>query len=269
MPPVTHTREFRIRHYECDAYGHVHRANYVRYMQEAAFDASAAVGYGRDRYQEMGYMWLIRETDIEYLAPLVHGDTVEIKTWVDDFRRVRSRRYYEFRKTGTDEMVARANTDWIYIHTETLRPASIPPEMIEAFAPGGLPDSRLRDKFPAPQPPPSGTFKLHRCVKWCDVDSAGHMNNAVYFNYVEDCGAQVTTVYGWTMKRIREMGFAIITRRHRMEYRQPALFNDELEVSTWLSDMNRGTAIRHYTIKRTRDHELLARCWTLWAWLDC
>ena len=49
--PLVHTRNFRVRHYECDAYGHLNNANYLRYMQEAAFDASAAAGYGMLRYE--------------------------------------------------------------------------------------------------------------------------------------------------------------------------------------------------------------------------
>ena len=81
-----------MRHYECDAYGHVNHANYLRYMQETAFDASAAVGYDVARYEAIGRQWLVRETDITYLRPLVYGDTVIVKTWVADFRRVRSRR---------------------------------------------------------------------------------------------------------------------------------------------------------------------------------
>ena len=96
---------FRVRHYECDAYGHLNNANYVRYMQEAAFDASAAVGYDKNRYEAMGYLWLAHETEIEYLQPVIYGDTIEVKTWVGDFRRVRSRRFYEFRKAGHDDLV--------------------------------------------------------------------------------------------------------------------------------------------------------------------
>ena len=60
--PLTHVRTFRVRHYECDALGHVNYANYLRYMQEAAFDASAAAGYDLDRYKAMGCHWLVRET---------------------------------------------------------------------------------------------------------------------------------------------------------------------------------------------------------------
>ena len=53
--PLTHTRTFRVRHYECDAYGHLNNANYLRYMQETAFDASAAAGYDLERYNKLGH----------------------------------------------------------------------------------------------------------------------------------------------------------------------------------------------------------------------
>ena len=43
--PKIYERNFRIRFYECDAYGHVNHANYLRFMQEAAIEASADVGY--------------------------------------------------------------------------------------------------------------------------------------------------------------------------------------------------------------------------------
>jgi acyl-CoA thioester hydrolase len=108
-------------------------------MQEAAFDASAAAGYDVARYQAMGRSWLIRETDIHFLRPLRHGDIVEVKTWVADFQRVRSRRAYEFRQAGTGEPVAHAVTDWAFLESATGHPAAIPPELVTAFFPEGGP----------------------------------------------------------------------------------------------------------------------------------
>ena len=267
MPPVVHKRTFRVRHYECDAYGHVNNANYIRYMQETAFDASAAVGYDQARYDELGTLWLVRETRIEYLQPLVYGDSVTVTTWVGDFRRVRSRRFYDFHHSETGERVAHASTDWVYLDAERGRPRSVPPAMVEAFWPGGPPDeSTRREKFPEPPDPPPGVYTLRKRVEWRDIDPAGHMNNAVYFNYIEDCGTQVAAAYGWPMSRIQDEGFALIARRHRMAYHRPAYFGDEVAVSTWVSDVKRSTATRHYTL--TRDGELLARCRTLWVWMD-
>ena len=57
-------RSFRIRHYECDAYGHLNNANYLRFMQETATDASADAGYDIHRYRQLGTIWLIHESEI-------------------------------------------------------------------------------------------------------------------------------------------------------------------------------------------------------------
>lgn len=263
--PSIHISTFKVRNYECDAYGHLNHANYLRYMEEAAFNASAEVGYNKARYESMGHLWLARETDIEYLNPLFYGDTVEIKTWVSDFRRVRSIRRYEFRRG--DELIARASTDWVYLDATTMRPAAVPPEMVAAFA-GDEPvvPAEPRDPFPAAPPPPPGVFKLRRRVEWRDIDSAQHVNNAVYFNYIEDCGIQAVASFGWPITRMREMGFGIFARRERIEYRLPALLGDELEIATWVFDIKRISATRCYTI--TRNGELLAQVHTLGVWTD-
>jgi len=67
---------------------------------------------------------------------------------------------------------------------------------------------------------------------------------------------------------VDEGGFAIVARRYRIEYRQQARLDDELELATWISDVRRVTAVRHYTIRRPADGALLARARARWAWID-
>lgn len=267
--PLTHQRTFRVRHYECDAYGHLNNANYLRYMQETAMDASAAVGYDAKRYSEINRHWIIRQTDIEYLHPVGYGGTVEVKTWVVDFHRVRSIRAYEVRALGSDELVARAYTDWVFLDTTNNRPCSILPEMVEAFMPEGLEDARTpRRRFPPLVIPASGVFTERRGVEWRDIDPGQHVNNAVYLTYIEDCGMRVSAAYGWPVERMWTQGFGILTRRHQIEYRRSALMGDTLEVATWVSGVRRSTANRHYTITRVSDGELLAQANSLYVWVD-
>jgi acyl-CoA thioester hydrolase len=268
MPLITES-SFRIRQYECDAYGHVNHANYLRYMQEAAFDSSAAAGYPIDRYQTMNRIWYIHESDITYLRPLAYGDTVIVKTWVSDFRRVSSRRSYELRSAASGDAVVKAITNWVYLDADELSPISIPPEIISAYWPNGSPsDIPPRERIPKAPPPPTGVFTMHRPVRWRDIDGLGHVNNASYLAYIEDCGVEVARAHGWSMRRMMEAGFGIIARRYRIEYVRPAFLEDELEVSTWVSDPRRATVIRHYTIKRASDGELLARAHVLWVWVS-
>ena len=74
--------------------------------------------------------------------------------------------------------------------------------------------------------------------------------------------------FGWTMERMMAAGFAIVARRYRIEYKQPALLNDELAVTTWVADVKRATAVRHYTITRASDQTLIARAYALWVWVN-
>lgn len=267
--PAIHHEPFRVRYYECDAYGHLNNINYLRWMQEVAFAASAAVGYDLGRYDHLGYLWLIRETDIEYILPLEYGDEVGVKTWVMDFRRSHSLRRYEFWNTQTGQLAARASTDWVYMNSKTLRPANIPEEMRLAFVPEGTPDhGSSRERFPVPPPPPPGVFSIQRPVGWGELDAMWHVNNAMYLAYIEEVGTRVCEAHGWSMQRMMEEGFGIVARRHRIEYRQPAKMGDVLDISTWYSDARRTTAFRHYAIQRAGDGELLARARTYWVWVD-
>lgn len=268
MPAATYERAFRIRLYECDAYGHVNHAHYLRYIQEAALEASAAVGYGVERYREMGRTWLIRETDITYLRPLSYGDTVIVRTWVDDFRRVRSRRHYEMRLEATGEPVASARTEWVYLDAGTLRPVSVPLEMVTAFYTGEPPVGDRREPFPEPPPPPDGIFRMRRAVEWRDIDPAGHVNNANYLAYIEECNMGAAVAHRWPMERIMAAGFGIVARRYQIEYRDSARHGDEVEVTTYVSDVKRSTATRHNAIIRVSDGMLLVRANALWVWVD-
>ena len=112
-------------------------------------------------------------------------------------------------------------------------------------------------------------YRQRRRVQWSDVDPTQHVNNAVYFSYLEDCAIRDAVFRGWPVKRmLGEGGFAIVARRYRIEHLQQARLDDELEVSTWISDVKRATAVRHYTIRRITDDELLTRAWALWVWVD-
>lgn len=267
---LIHERIFRVRHYECDAYGHVNHAHYLRYMQETALDASAAAGFDMTWYEANNRLWLIRRTDITYLRPLQYGNSVIVKTWVQDFRRIQSRRVYELRLADSGEPVAEASTDWIYLDAETNRPVSIPNDLIAAFFPDGQPQKApRREPFPEAPPTPPGVFTIHHPVEWRDVDPAGHLNNANYMAYIENCTVQAAESFGWPMTRMmEEEGFGIIARRYRLEYIEPAVMGDHLAISTWVSGVKRASAIRHNTVRRLRDDKLLARAHVLWAWVD-
>jgi acyl-CoA thioester hydrolase len=267
--PLTHTRTFRVRYYECDANGHLNSAVYLRFMQETAFDASAAAGYDLERYNQIQRYWLIRESQVEYLLPLRYNQQVAVSTWVADFRRVTSRRAYEFRLVEDGALAARAFTDWVFLDTANNRPASIPQALIDDFYPEGPPAKfPPRQPFPVAPLPPPGAFRMRRRVSWEDIDTLQHVNNAVYMDYTNECGFQACAAFQWPWQRMTAEGFGIYLRQARLQYLQPAALGDELEITTWVSQVRRVTSARHYTIQRVSDGALLAQVHTLGAWVD-
>jgi len=267
--PLTHTRNFRVRFYECDANGHLNNANYLRYMQETAFDATAAAGYSAERFHELGGYWLAVASQIEFLLPLKYNDQIQVTTWLSGFRRVSCRRMYEFIIQETGEIAARAFTDWVYIEIQHNQPAKIPEELVGAFFPEGVPhDFPQRERIPEQPTPPVGIYKMQRPVEWFDLDQMQHVNNARYLNYITECGMQVIKAYGWPWERMKDRGFAIFIRGLQIQYLQPALGDDILEIGTWASNIRRSTADRHYTIRRVSDNSLLARSNAFSVWVD-
>jgi thioesterase-3 len=53
-----------------------------------------------------------------------------------------------------------------------------------------------------------------------------------------------------------------------IDYRLPALPGDDLEIATWLSEVTPDSAVRHTTVARVSDGEVLAQARTGWGCVD-
>lgn len=268
---MPHTSEipFTIRYDECDTYGHLNNAVYLRYMQEAAIRASSEAGLGREQYAVMRRHWLIRETEIEYLQALQANERLVIRTWNEGMRRATARRRYEFSRSEAGGPAAHAWTDWVFIDSDTRRPAKIPIEVQAAFFPEtGHAPGFSRIPFPRIPSAPPGIFKLVRRVEWRDIDPMQHLNNAAYLSYAEDCAVQLADSFGWSFDQWSAHGQAFVARKHHIQYLRPVLLEDELEISTWLFNVRRTSATRYYAMRRAADGELMAQIATLWALID-
>lgn len=266
--PLTCTCTFRVRHYECDPFDEVNYSTYLAYLQETAFDATEAVGFGPAKLQEMGYYWIVHETEIEYFDRFRYGDVVEVTTWVDHFTRVLSHRVYEMRREGTADVVARAATEWVFVEAASGRPTRIPEDMGKAYQPDGPADrQRARDKLPRNVvAPENGVTALRSRVQWHELDPAAHVNNTIYLAYVEDAATAAFAAAGWSPKAMRDAGIDPYVKRHHIRYAGQAVLGDELDVRGWFTETDESGARRYTEIRRVRDEALLNQCVTEYAW---
>ena len=115
-----------------DANGHASNIDFVRWMQEAAVAHSDAAGCTAATLAA-GATWVVRSHQIEYLRPAFENDRIDVRTWVVDFRRAFSRRKYEFVRADDQTVLARGETNWVFIEVGSGRPRSIPANIAAMF----------------------------------------------------------------------------------------------------------------------------------------
>jgi acyl-CoA thioester hydrolase len=116
-----------------DENGHVNNVAYVQWMQDIAVEHYESIG-GTNPTQRIGATWVVREHRIEYLLPAFEGEEIEIRTWVENIRRVRSLRKYEFTRKSDQKILVRGETDWVFVDVKTGSPRAIPDEVIAIFS---------------------------------------------------------------------------------------------------------------------------------------
>ena len=129
---VAHEYEFDVPGDAIDANDHVYNVAYVAWMQEAAVRHFESAG-GNALMAAAGATWVVRSHHVEYLRPATRGERVRVRTWVEDFRRVMSKRRYEFVRATDGTVLARGETEWVFVDAVSGRPKSIPAEIQQLF----------------------------------------------------------------------------------------------------------------------------------------
>jgi acyl-CoA thioester hydrolase len=115
-----------------DENGHVNNVIYVQWMQDIAVEHYASIG-GTEA-QGLDATWVIHEHKVEYLLPAFAGEGIEIRTWVEYVRRVRSLRKYEFIRKSDGKTLVRGETDWVFVDVKTGVPRAVPDEIVRIFS---------------------------------------------------------------------------------------------------------------------------------------
>ncbi len=93
--------------------------------------------------------------------------------------------------------------------------------------------------------PPFWPVRVEITVPWRDLDAAGHVNNAVYFSYMETARAETHL----RMKGTRDLtSLDIILAHTSCDYRSPANFGETLVVSVTPLRVGQSSYQLGYTI---------------------
>jgi acyl-CoA thioester hydrolase len=128
-----YSKRFEVPREAIDRQGHVNNLAYVGWMQDLAIEHSTAAGWPMERYAAMGVGWVVRSHFIEYLRPAFAGDLLSAHTWVPKFDDRTTPRRYLFVREKDRQVLAQAETRWVFVDLALGRRRSLPPELVEAF----------------------------------------------------------------------------------------------------------------------------------------
>jgi acyl-ACP thioesterase len=200
-----YTGRRRVRLSDMDAAGRVRLDAVARFLQDAAIDDVEETGWGIP-----DHLWVIRKIRIDVVAPLLRDRAVEIATWCSGVAAIAAGRRWSVQ----GDAGGRLEIDSVWIHLgPDQRPARIGEFGPYSAAAGGRPVS-TRLELPDP---PADAARAPWALRSTDLDANGHVNNAVYWQAVEDWSA-------------REGLDPASPHRAELDYRDPIDLDDTLEL---------------------------------------
>jgi acyl-CoA thioester hydrolase len=110
----------------------------------------------------------------------------------------------------------------------------------------------------------------HECsltVRSYENDAYGHVNNAVYLNYLEYARGEYLRAIGFDYEACVRAGFGLWVVRVEIDYRVPARLHDELRIETQAVEKKTTYGVLKQRILK-QDGSLSAEALVKWAFVD-
>ena len=167
------TSSRRVRLGDMDVRGRLRLDAVARYLQDAAIDDVDETGWGTP-----DHLWVLRWIRIDVARPFLEDREVAIETWCCSAAAVAAGRRWSL--AGDRGGAIEVDSVWIHLGPDA-RPARLDGFGIYAESAAGRSASTRLVLEPPPRDLPRRPWQL----RTSDVDLAGHVNNAVYWQAVE------------------------------------------------------------------------------------
>lgn len=96
--------ELIVRPDDIDMNHHVHNSRYLDYVLAARYDQMGrCYKMPMEQFIKMGLGWVVKSCFIEFKRPLVLGDTIIVRTWIEEIGGSNAKVRFEILKKETDK----------------------------------------------------------------------------------------------------------------------------------------------------------------------
>jgi acyl-CoA thioester hydrolase len=104
-------------------------------------------------------------------------------------------------------------------------------------------------------------------VRQYELDQYGHVNNAVYLNWIEQVAVDHVESLGFGRSWAAHHGGGWVVREHHVTYHRPVVSGDVVLVTTLPQSIGGVRGVRRTEIHRESDGLLLTEADTIWVWV--
>jgi acyl-CoA thioester hydrolase len=118
---------------DIDMLGHASNIAFLRWIQDSAILHSTAMGLDVEDYRRIGAFFVVRRHEVDYLRPVLRGESLRLRTWIDAVAAAKCERVTEIVRVSAGDIIAKARTTWGFVESTTGRPTRIPDDIRVAF----------------------------------------------------------------------------------------------------------------------------------------
>lgn len=175
----------RIRYSETDEQGRLSVAGLMNLLQDCCTMQAEDLGIGLPYLQEHHIGWFVTKYQIKLSGELpAMGEEIVVKTWPYDFKGFLGYRNFTLESTDGKPYVM-ADSLWILMDLETLKPARLPEQMMLAYTK----QPRLPGEWNLRKHSADWDMEFHYDfkVQRLHLDTNHHMNNEWYIEAAREC----------------------------------------------------------------------------------
>lgn len=132
--PEPHVMPLTVDASQIDEFQHVNNAVYVQWMEDCAWQHSAALGLDFARYQALDRGMAVLRHEIDYLAAAFEGDELLLGTWlVRPQQRLKMQRFFQLMRPLDGALLLRARTTFVCMQLTTGQPRRMPEELLQGY----------------------------------------------------------------------------------------------------------------------------------------
>ena len=109
---------------------------------------------------------------------------------------------------------------------------------------------------------------MEKRIFYYDTDCGGVVYYANYLKYLEEARSEYFEARGIFVKDLHERGIGFVVARQEIDYKSPAVYDDVLDVRTWVNGVSRASLEFEYEVKNKKDSRLVVKAKTVLVFVD-